>query len=269
MHETSFGVLFQGVIYVIVVTLFIACNESVHAIKTGKKFSKEHHLNKRDEQELLPKQNATHELQDVETRNKRIVDAQLNQLRFNSPNVPENELLGGRDLGAGDPAVRHNLLSELEHHIQERNMLLRQSNLMRENELLREKELLQRPLISESNLLRRKSSIYNNGLFSQPTESLMFENQLANQMRYHDVPEEDTLLGQDHFLPNIGNLGDEAMPYGSLGEARSNYIPLGRISDQVIETLAMIKQLLCRARVCLPKIPGKLLNKVIKTKCPN
>ena len=45
--------------------------------------------------------------------------------------------------------------------------------------------------------------------------------------------EEPTLLpGHRMFIPTVGALGDETLPYGSLGETKpGEYIPVGRVSN--------------------------------------
>ncbi|MEO0915357.1 MAG: hypothetical protein AAFY59_20620, partial [Pseudomonadota bacterium] len=46
-------------------------------------------------------------------------------------------------------------------------------------------------------------------------------------------PVESSLLGSSSpaHIDGVGSLGDEAMPFGSLGLSKSGYIPVGRVDD--------------------------------------
>jgi len=169
-----------------------------------------------------------------------------------------------------DDELRHRLLLTLENRLQERNLLLHDNEVLRAKELFREKEM-NNLLSSHSSFLEgtgggnsaymgepnRKSLMENNALFPQmqrPSDPLLSTNN--DQFNTHNLLEQNymnpigsaspqqRLLGDEErllaarndmpALPNVGNLGDETMPYGSLGLSKSGYIPLGRVDDNQV-----------------------------------
>ena len=168
----------------------------------------------------------------------------------------------------GEDELRHRLLLTLENRLQERNMLLHDNEVLREKELFHEKEmnslLSSHPSFLEgtgggnSALMEdanRKSLLENNGLFpqlSRTSDPLSTQNNDLLDQSYMNpmglTSPQQRLLGEEErllaarndmpALPSVGNLGDETMPYGSLGLSKSGYIPLGRVDDnQVINIM--------------------------------
>ena len=151
-----------------------------------------------------------------------------------------------------DDEIRHKLLMTLENRLQERNMLLHDNEVLREKEFLREKEMntlmsshpslfsnTENPLLSAGAAGEsRKSLIENNGLFGRPHDALM--NGLDNSLLNGHPGMDSSLLGSSStpHIDGVGSLGDEAMPFGSLGLSKSGYIPVGRVDDNQVRHLA-------------------------------
>lgn len=148
-----------------------------------------------------------------------------------------------------DDEIRHKLLLTLENRLQERNMLLHDNEVLREKEFLREKEMntllnnhpslfsnAENPLLAAGTGESRKSLIENNGLFGRPHDALMngLDSSLLNG--HTGNPVESSLLGSSSpaHIDGVGSLGDEAMPFGSLGLSKSGYIPVGRVDDNQV-----------------------------------
>ena len=169
-----------------------------------------------------------------------------------------------------DDEIRHKLLLTLENRLQERNMLLHDNEILREKEFLREKEMnsllnshssffsnVENPLLAGDSGYRdsRKSLIENNGLFARPRESLMngldsslLNGHAGNRMDGSPLGSsshmaERLLAARNEMTPSgVGSLGDETVPYGSLGLAKSDYIPVGRVDDNQVRSHVILCQ---------------------------
>ena len=166
-----------------------------------------------------------------------------NQFASNIPAANQFAASNPRELNSEDE-IRHKLLMTLENRLQERNMLLHDNEMLREKEFLREKEMnsfmsnhpslfsnAENPLLAgfkES----QKSMVENNGLFSRPHGSLMssLDGGLLNGHVGSSL-EGNLLGGATHMADGVGSLGDETIPFGSLGLSKSDYIPVGRVDD--------------------------------------
>ncbi|XP_057309168.1 uncharacterized protein LOC130647358 isoform X2 [Hydractinia symbiolongicarpus] len=163
----------------------------------------------------------------------------------------EGERVGERRVGQS--ALRQRLLDALARRIQERNMIMHDPGLLRERAMLDSPELFGRPS-SEDSLLRPRSPLLLDqermhpypleSRLNEPRYAIPFAERLSTIHRPHPILDPSLLSGvlsneeasilpsRRMFTANVGNLGDETLPYGSLGESKApEYIPVGRVGS--------------------------------------
>ena len=190
-----------------------------------------------------------------------------NSLPLNHPQASLNPDMRQRLVNALEQRIRErnmllhdtNLMREKEY-LQEKALLqghdsILDPNLMasRKSTIYNNNGLFSRPSANTESLLlanqldsqlHSSSGLLNSNPMSNPMSysSLLAGDEASLLSTHHngllgsEVSDDTSLLPRDSmFQPAMGSLGDETLPYGSLGEIRSGYIPLGRVGteDQV------------------------------------